>query len=443
MSYTTVGTSGSGKAPGPQVQAPGPGSKELPKATIPAKKDSAHPMHALTWHGKKDVRVEQVPKPMITDPQDVILRVTSACICGSDLHLYVGAMPGMKKGDILGHEFMGIVEEVGPEVRAIKKGDRVVACFDIGCGLCKPCQRKDFSCCDTTNPSKEQEKLYGARTGGYYGYSHLTGGWEGGQADYVRVPFADINLMKLPSDLPDERVILLSDVLPTAWWANECAEVKQGDTVAVWGAGPVGILAAHCAFVRGASKVMLIDDVEYRLDHAKFKMPHLITINFAKEKVKDELEKVVPGGPDCCIEAVGFHYVHSIVHKLETNLMLETDPSEIVNELIYCCRKAGRIALIGVYAGYANHFNLGALMEKALTIRGGQTPVQRFWPDLLAKVRSGELDPTMVLTHRLPLDKAPHGYKVFNDKEDGCIKVVLKPAAEMARMAATQEPAEA
>lgn len=407
------------------------------KSTVPAMKDPELKMHASCWHGKKDVRVLEVPKPVLTDAHDAILRVTSTCICGSDLHLYAGAMPGMSKGDVLGHEFMGIVEEVGSEVTKVKPGDRVVASFTISCGKCGPCSRQEFSSCDTTNPSKVQEALYGHRSGGFFGYSHLCGGYEGGQADFVRVPFADVGLLKVPSNFTDEQVILLSDVLPTAWWACERGEVREGDIVAVWGAGPVGILAAHCAYARGASKVILIDNIEYRLEFARSKMPSLVTINFSKETVKDVIELEIPGGPDVCIEAVGLHYMHSLVHKVETALMLETDPSETINQLIYCCRKSGRISLIGAYAGYTNHFNLGGFMEKGLKMAGGQTPVQRYWKDLLAMIESGKLNPSMVLTHTMPLDKASEGYKVFNNKEDSCIKIILKPAAELAKMQQT------
>ncbi|EFJ47484.1 hypothetical protein VOLCADRAFT_101983 [Volvox carteri f. nagariensis] len=373
-------------------------------------------MRAVCWEGPRSVVVEERPRPLITDPHDAVLRISSTAICGSDLHLYLGSAPGMQKGDILGHEFMGIVEAVGPEVRNVRPGDRVVACFDIACGSCRSCQRGAFSGCDVTNPSKDQEMLYGARTAGLFGYAHVTGGFEGGQADYVRVPFADNNLLHVPTDLTDDQVLFLSDIMSTAWFASELGEVGPGKTVAIWGAGPVGILAAHSCQVRGADKTILIDAQQYRLDHAVSKIPDLITINFGKEKVKEALERIVPGGPDVCVEAVGFHYCKSIAHAAMVKTMMETDTADILNELIYCCRKGGTIACVGVYVGLTNGFNIGAFMEKGLTLKAGQTPVQKYWHQLLDMVKTGKLDPTMVITHELPIEDAPHAYKMFNDK---------------------------
>jgi threonine dehydrogenase-like Zn-dependent dehydrogenase len=387
-------------------------------------------MKAVEWLGKKSVQVAERPVPMITDPCDAIIKVTSSAICGSDLHLYVNAMPGMTKHDVLGHEFMGIVEDVGPEVTKVKKGDKVVACFDLGCGHCFYCKRGLWSSCSVTNPSKEQEAMYGNTTAGFHGYSAMTGAYEGGQAQYARVIFADVNLLKIPQDAVDEKYLFLSDILPTAWHATELGEVGENDTVAIWGAGPVGILAAHCATARGAKRIIMIDNQKYRLDFAKSKIPRLELINFAEKKVLETLKEMTGGhGPDVAIEAVGFHYCKSWTHAIEMTLMMETDPSEMLNEMIVSVRKGGRISIVGVYAGFTNHFNIGAFMEKQLTMRGGQTPVQKYWHDLKTLIEKGVLDPTMVLTHTLPIEEGPEGYKIFNDKTDGCVKVVLKPHA--------------
>jgi threonine dehydrogenase-like Zn-dependent dehydrogenase len=398
------------------------------------KHDDSHPIKVVEWHGKKNMQVHTRGKPMVTNSHDAIVEITSTAICGSDLHLYVNAMPGMQRGDVLGHEFMGIVRDVGPGVSNIQVGDRVVASFDIACGTCFYCKRQFFSCCDKTNPedtiyTRAVDTMYGHRTSGIYGYSHLTGGYEGGQAEFARVPFADVNLLKVPDNLSDDKVLFLSDILPTAWHATELGEVSEGDTVAIWGCGPVGILAAHCAFARGAQHVIMIDCVPYRLEFAKAHVKgNLSTINFKEKKPKQALmEMVGPNGVDVGIEAVGFHYAKSWTHTIETSLMMETDPADILNEIITCVRKAGRISIVGVYAGYTNHFNIGGFMEKSMAMRGGQTHVQRYWKDLLSKVQEGILDPSFVITHKLPLDEAPEGYKIFNEKEDGCIKVVLKP----------------
>ncbi|KAK9817038.1 hypothetical protein WJX72_008732 [[Myrmecia] bisecta] len=384
--------------------------------------------HATEWHGTKDIRINpNRPKPAVTDPQDVILKVTTTNICGSDLHLYLGYMPGMKSGDVLGHEFMGIVEEVGPDVKSVKKGDRVVACFDIGCGHCFYCNRELFSCCDRSNPSLGQEFLYGHRTAGLHGFGHLTGGWDGGQAEYARVPFADTNTIKVPQHLDDDQVVFLSDILCTAWHANELGGVGKDDVVAIWGAGPVGILAAHCAQVRGAKRVILIDNQAYRLKHAQAKLPGLEIINFAEKDTLKALNELVPNGPDVGIEAVGFHYTKTMSSKVQMAVGLATDPSDMLNEIITAVRKGGRIGVVGVYAGKCNGFNIGAFMEKGMSMAAGQTPCQKYWHKLLEMIEAGKLDPTIVITHRLPLDKVAEGYKIFNEKTDGCIKVVLKP----------------
>jgi threonine dehydrogenase-like Zn-dependent dehydrogenase len=407
----------------------------LGKVELHANHNPNKQMLGAEWTGKHSITVNRRDVPVVTDPRDAILRVTSTAICGSDLHMYEGAMPGMRKGDLLGHEFMGIVEDVGPEVKNFKKGDRVVAAFDLGCGACMYCKKGLYSCCDVTNTSDTQEMLYGHRTCGMHGYSALTGGYEGGQAEYARVIFADTNLLRIPDSEPDEKWLFLSDILPTAWWANELANVQEGSIVAIWGSGPVGILAAQCAFARGASRVIIIDEHAYRLQRAKEAAPGVETINFAECKTLDALHEMVPNGPDCSIEAVGFHYAHSLTHKVEMKVMMETDPSEILNEIIYATRKGGFIGVIGVYAGYCNHFNIGAFMEKGLHMGAGQTPVQSFWQKLLGMIKEGKLRPQAVISHILPLKEADKGYDVFNAKRDSekCIKVVLKPDATQGR----------
>lgn len=405
-----------------------PGIGKNARVTLAAKHSDTETMSATTWTGKKSITVApERPKPLVTDPQDAILKVTSTAICGSDLHMYVGAMPGMTKGDVMGHEFMGIVESVGPEVTKFKPGDRVVACFDIGCGTCLYCNKGQYSACDVTNPSDEQRKLYGHNTAGIHGYSQLTGGWEGGQADYARVVFADTNLLKVPDEGPDDKYLFMSDILPTAWHANELAEVSKGDTVAIWGAGPVGALAAQCAWFRGADRVIIIDAFPYRLKLAQQVAPGTEVINFREKNAVEAIKELVPNGPDCVLECVGFHYTsNSWLHKIEMALMLETDPSSMLNELITSVRKGGRIGVVGVYAGFTNHFNIGAFMEKGLKMGAGQTPCQAYWNDLLKWTKEGKLKPDAVITHHLPLSEAAKGYKIFNDKEDDCLKVVLQ-----------------
>jgi threonine dehydrogenase-like Zn-dependent dehydrogenase len=386
---------------------------------------------ACCWYGKHDVRVKDVPKPTITDQTDVLLKVTSTAICGSDLHMYAGFMPAMHKGDVIGHEFMGIIEEVGSEVKRFQKGDRVVAAFDIGCGACYFCKQQLCSSCDKTNPTWEMQKLYGDTTGGLFGYSHMTGGYNGGQAEYVRVPFGDTNLLKVPSDLqkwPDEKLLFLSDIYSTAWHGVSLANVKKDDVVAVWGCGPVGILIARLAQVRGAKRVIVIDNQEYRLKFLQEKVPGTEIINFKKDTdVVGKLKEMTEHGPDVAVEAVGFHYTKTWAHRLQVMLALESDSGDIINEIIQAVRKNGRVSLIGAYAGWINGFNIGGFMEKGLSMAGGQTPCQLYWDTLLDLIREGEIDPSIVITHILPLEEASKGYKIFDAKEDGCVKVVLKP----------------
>ncbi|WIA30950.1 hypothetical protein OEZ86_000999 [Tetradesmus obliquus] len=409
------------------------GNRKEGGCSVAAKTHPDAKMHAVSWMGSHNMQVKEVPRPMVTDPADVLLRVTNTAICGSDLHLYVHGMPSMKSGDVLGHEFMGVVEEVGDAVTKVKRGDRVLVAFDIACGHCFFCNHGYQSSCDSTNPSKVQEAMYGQAAGGFFGYSHLTGGYQGGQADFVRVPFGDVNCLKVPDGLADHDALFLTDILPTAWHANEMGEVHEGDVVAIWGAGPVGILAAHCAQHRGARRVIMIDSVQDRLDFVKRKLPGVETLNFKEKETVSALREMTanePGrGPDVVIEAAGFHYSKSWLHAIEMKLQLETDTADMLNEMITAVRKGGRISIVGVYIGFVNHLNIGAFMEKQLTMRGGQTPVQRYWPTLLPKVQAGELVPSMVITHVLPLEQAPKGYKIFNEKSDGCIKVVLQPGA--------------
>jgi threonine dehydrogenase-like Zn-dependent dehydrogenase len=406
--------------------------------TINPRKDQASLMKAVTWQGKHKVSVKELPKPLVTDDEDVVIRVTSTAICGSDLHLYEGYMPGMQKDDIIGHEFMGIVESKGPGVKSVNAGDRVVVSFDIGCSRCSFCRQGMFTSCSTTNASSDQAAMYGHSTSGMFGYSHMTSGYEGGQAEYVRVPFADTNTLKVPSSLKDEQVLFLSDILATAWHANEMGEVSEGKNVAIWGAGPVGILAAQCAFHRGAARVVLIDKQSYRLEHAKKHIKGLEIIDYSSQKVEKSLHEMFPEfqGPDVVIEAVGFHYAKTMLHAVEQKLGLETDPADMLNEMVRSVRKGGMISIVGVYAGFMNHFNIGAFMEKGCTMRGGQTPVQRYWHTLLEKVEQGVLDPSIVITHVLPLEEAPHAYKIFDAKTDGCIKVVMKPPSQQAQATA-------
>lgn len=414
----------------------GMGQEGTSPECLPTVAPKTHPdqtMKALQWTGKKTMKIKEMPRPIVTDPTDVILRVTNSAICGSDLHLYLRSMPGMKSGDVLGHEFMGIIEEVGDQVKNFRRGERVLVAFDIACGNCWFCRHDYQSSCDHTNPSKVMEVMYGQTTSGVFGYSHLTGGYQGGQAEFVRVPLADSNCLKVPEGMNDLDVLFLTDILPTAWHANEMGEVHEGDVVAIWGAGPVGILAAHCAMYRKARRVILIDEIDYRLKHAQKVVPGVEIINYKEKATTTALKELTsnePGrAPDVCIEAAGFHYSKSWLHTIETTLQLETDSGDILNEMIVACRKGGRISIVGVYAGYVNHFNIGAFMEKQLTMRGGQTPVQRYWPTLLPLVQSGTLKPSIVITHVLPLEDGAKGYELFNDKKDGCIKVVLQPGA--------------
>lgn len=391
-------------------------------------------MKALCWHGKGDVRYDTVPDPRIEHPTDVILKVTSCAICGSDLHLFDGYMPEMESGDILGHETMGEVVEVGSSVTSLRVGDRVVIPFNISCGDCFFCRKGMFSLCDRSNPDAEKAaKAMGHAPAGLFGYSHLTGGYAGGQAEYVRVPFAEVGALKVPNGLTDEQVLFLSDIFPTGYMAAENAEIEPGDTVAVWGCGPVGQFAIQCAWMLGAGRVIAIDRVPERLAMASA-IGKAETINFDDDgSVYDRLMEMTNGrGPDRCIEAVGTEAhvggsLDSVMDKAKTLLMLGTDRPHALREALYCCRKGGTVSVPGVYVGLLDNIPFGAVMNKGLTIRSGQTHTHRYMKPLLAKIMDGVIDPSFVITHRVGLDQGPGMYATFRDKEDGCIKVVMKP----------------
>jgi threonine dehydrogenase-like Zn-dependent dehydrogenase len=390
-------------------------------------------MRALCWHGHGDVRVDTVPDPLIQANSDVIIKITSTAICGSDLHLLDGYMPTMESGDILGHEPMGIVVEVGAAVTRLKKGDRVVVPFTIACGTCFFCKKELWAACDTTNPNAASAaKVMGHSPAGLFGYSHLTGGYPGGQAEYLRVPHADVGCLKIESDLPDEKVLFLSDIFPTGYMAAENADIEKGDTVAVWGCGPVGQFCIQSAWMFGAGRVIAIDCVAERLEMART-FGKAETIDFTQEEVYDRLQEMTSGrGPDRCIDAVGAEAhgtggIDAVVDKLKAAVKLTTDRAHVLRQAIYCCRKGGTVSVPGVYIGFPDKVPMGAFMNKGLTMKSGQTHMHRYMRPLLEKVESGEIDPSFVVTHRLPLERAPEAYKTFRDKQDGCIKVVLNP----------------
>ncbi len=391
-------------------------------------------MKALVWHGKGDVRCETVPDPKIEDPRDAIIRVTSTCICGSDLHLYDGYMPTMKSGDVIGHEPMGEVVEVGSQVTNLKKGDRVVVPFDIACGECWFCQRQFYSCCDTTNPNAAlAREMMGQSPAGLYGYSHLTGGFRGGQAQYLRVVRADFNPIKIPDGLPDEKVVFLSDIFPTGYMAAENAQIEPGDTVAVWGCGPVGQFTIRCCWMLGAGRVIAVDTVPERLAMAREGKAETIDFEEAKPSVYERIMEMTRGrGADRCIDAVGCEAhgggaTDAVMDKAKAMVGLATDRAHVLREAIMCCRKAGTLSVPGVYVGFPDKVPMGAFMNKGLTMKTGQTHTQRYTKPLLEKIQKGEIDPSFVITHKLKLEDGPGAYKIFRDKQDGCIKVVLNP----------------
>ncbi|BAL22551.1 zinc-dependent alcohol dehydrogenase [Azoarcus sp. KH32C] len=389
-------------------------------------------MKALCWHGKKDVRYDSVPDPRIEDPRDVIVKVTSCAICGSDLHLYDGFMMGMESGDILGHEFMGEVVEVGSADHRLKVGDRVVVPFTICCGECEQCRRGNFSVCERSNRNKAlAEKLFGHATAGLFGYTHLTGGYAGGQAEYVRVPFADVGPVKVDSGMTDDQVLFLGDILPTGWQAAVQCDIQPTDTVAIWGAGPVGQFAIRSAVLLGARQVIAIDRVAERLSMAR--AGGAITIDFDHESVTDRLKDLTVGkGPEKCIDAVGMeahatHALDSLYDRAKQAVMPETDRPYVLREMIYACRPAGILSVPGVYGGFIDKVPIGVLMNKGLTLRTGQTHVNRWTGDLLDRIVEGQIDPSFVVTHRASLADGAEMYKTFRDKKDGCVKVILTP----------------
>jgi threonine dehydrogenase-like Zn-dependent dehydrogenase len=389
-------------------------------------------MKALVWHGTDDVRVERVPDPALLNPRDAIVKVTTTAICGSDLHLLDGFIPTMKSGDILGHEFMGEVVDVGRDNGKLRVGDRVVVPFTIACGHCFYCSRQLWSCCDNSNPNAWMlEKLYGASGSGLFGYSHMMGGYAGGQAQYVRVPFADVGPIKVPDGLTDEQVLFLSDIFPTGYMAAENCDIHEGDTIAVWGCGPVGLLAMASAKLLGAGRVIAIDSVAGRLQLAQ-RQVDAIPINFEQEDVLDRLKQLTGGrGPDACIDAVGLE-AHGVTldayyDRIKTATYLATDRSNALRQAIHGCRKGGVVSIPGVYGGFLDKFPLGAAFAKGLTFKMGQTHVMKYLAPLLARIERGEIDPSFVITHRLPIDEAATAYRTFRDHKDECIKVVLKP----------------
>ncbi|WP_422769332.1 zinc-dependent alcohol dehydrogenase [Plantactinospora sp. WMMC1484] len=389
-------------------------------------------MKATCWQGRENVRVEEVPDPQIMNARDAVVRITSTAICGSDLHIYHGYIPTMRHGDVLGHEFMGEVVEVGPEVETLRIGDRVVVPFPIACGNCRACQSGLYSLCENSNPNAGlAEKLLGHSPGGIFGYSHMLGGYAGGQAEYARVPFADVGPIKVPDELPDEKVLLLSDIFPTGYMGAELCGLTGGEVVAVWGAGAVGLLAMRSAYLLGAERVIAIDRFPYRLRMAQ-EQAGAEPLNYDDVDVVEALREMTGGrGPDACIDAVGMegHHSSAVLHgydRAKQSARLETDRPHGLREAIMSCRNGGTLAVIGVYGGFVDKFPIGSLMNRSLTLRTGQCHVQRYSRMLLDRIRRGEIDPSFVITHRLRLDDAPIGYEMFRQKQDECVKVVLK-----------------
>ena len=391
-------------------------------------------MKATQWMGKGKVEVRDVPDPRIINARDIIVKVTSTAICGSDLHLYNGFVPTMQKGDILGHEFMGEVVEVGPGVHNLKVGDRVVVPFPIACGNCRSCKRGLTSLCENSNPNAAiADKLLGHATAGIFGYSHMLGGFAGGQAEYVRVPFADFGALKVNGSLSDEQVLFLSDIFPTGYMGAEMCGIEPGDTIAVWGAGPVGQFAVASCKLLGAERVIVIDRFPYRLQMAKEKAGATETINYEEVDVYDALMEMTAGrGPDHCIDAVGLeahgHGLHFAYDRAKQMLRLQPDRAVALREAIRCCANGGTVSVVGVYGGFVDKFPMNAVVNRSLTIKAAQCHAHRYMRPLLERIERGEIDPSFVVTHVLPLEEAPRGYEMFVNKEDGCEKVVLKAA---------------
>ena len=388
-------------------------------------------MKAVCWQRKNVVEVERVPDPTILNRRDAIVRISSTAICGSDLHLYDGFIPTMQSGDILGHEFMGEVVDVGRDVTNLQKGDRVIVPFPIACGRCYFCTHDLFACCDNSNPNAWMaEKLYGSSSAGLYGYSHMMGGYAGGQAEYARVPYADVGPFKVPPDLTDEQVLFLTDIFPTGYMAAENCEISGGETIAVWGCGPVGQFAIRSAQLLGAGRVIGIDSVPERLQMAADAGAE--TLHSLKDDVFKQLQDMTGGlGPDACIDAVGMEshgaHIDYWYDKAKTMTFMATDRASSLRQAIHCCRKGGIVSIPGVYGGFVDKVPIGAAFNKGLTLKMGQTHVHRYLPRLLQHIEKGDIDPSFVITHTVPIDDAPEMYKTFRDKKDGCIKVVLKP----------------
>jgi threonine dehydrogenase-like Zn-dependent dehydrogenase len=388
-------------------------------------------MKAVCWEGTNDIRVEQVPDPVLLNPRDAIVRITSTAICGSDLHLVDGFIPTMKSGDILGHEFMGEIVEVGRGVNNLQKGDRVIVPFPIACGRCFFCTHDLWSCCDNSNPNAEiAEKLYGFSPSGLFGYSHMMGGYAGGQAEYARVPYADVGPFKVPAHLTDEQVLFMTDIFPTGYMAAENCGITPGDTIAVWGCGPVGQFAIRSALLLGAGRVVAIDTVPERLRMAE--QAGAETLDSMNDDIFYRLKDMTGGlGPDACIDAVGMEahgaHIDYWYDKAKTMALMATDRASTLRQAINCCRKGGTVSIPGVYGGFIDKVPMGAAFNKGLTLKMGQTHVHKYLPKLLKHIENGDIDPSFVVTHRVPIDDAPEMYKTFRDKKDGCIKVVLKP----------------
>jgi len=390
-------------------------------------------MRANCWHGKRDMRVEQVPDPKILNQRDAIVKITSTAICGSDLHLYNGLIPTVEKGDILGHEFMGEVVEVGREVKNLNMGDRVVVPFPIACGNCSACNAQAYSLCENSNPNAWMaEKMMGHSPAGIFGYSHMLGGFAGGQAEYARVPFADVGPLKVPDGIPDDKVLFLSDIFPTGYMGAEMCDIKRGDTIAVWGCGPVGQFAIASAKLLGAERVIAIDRFPERLRMAREKAGATDTIDYEERDVYDALMDMTGGvGPDACIDAVGTEshmpgplYAYD---RFKQMLMLESDRPIALRQAIMACRNGGIVSVIGVYGGFIDKFPMGSFMNRSLTMKTGQCHVHRYMKPLLERIRNGEIDPSFVITHHMSLSEAPTGYDKFVNKDDDCVKVVLRP----------------
>jgi len=390
-------------------------------------------MKATCWMGRNHVEVENVPDPKILNERDAIVRITSTAICGSDLHLVDGYIPTMKRGDVMGHEFMGEVVEKGRGVTNLDVGDRVVVPFPIACGNCWSCRHQLFSLCENSNPNaRAAEKMFGFPTAGIFGYSHLTGGFAGGQAEYARVPFADVGPIKIENGMPDDAVLFLSDILPTGYMGAEFCEITGGEVIAVWGAGPVGQFAAASAKMLGAERVILIDRFDYRLRIARENLD-VETLDYEEvDSVPEALKELTGGrGPDACIDAVGMEAHHHgplyAYDRVKQALRQETERPIALREAIMSCRNGGIVSVIGVYGGFVDKFPMGALMNRGLSIKSGQCHVQRYMRPLLERIQDGDIDPSFIITHEIPLNQAPRGYELFKNKQDGCLKVVLKP----------------